>query len=159
MSELVAALLLALGSYMWIPYERPGRVTWYGEEFLGRRHAASWHRETPVGFPEVVTTEHFGVAAPATIPFGTVLRLTFVDTCAPGCSEEAQEMVGTEVYVVVVDRMKDSEARTFDLWPAAAHELGFGPDYGDEDWGCIRAKVDIAVSVLGLYTCPYRGVN
>jgi len=111
--------------------------TWYGEEFIGRRHAASWHQQTPIGFPEVVTMEHFGVAAPPDIPFGTKLFITRLVPCNSRCS---QKYNNTSIIAIVVDRKASLAQGSYDLWPAAAKALGFGPSFKG-DVGCIKIRV------------------
>lgn len=122
--------------------DREAVCTWYGEEFIGRRHAASWHQQTPVGFPEVVTMEHFGVAAPPNIPFGTKLLITRLVPCNPLCS---QEYNNTSILVVVADRKASLTQSSYDLWPAAAKALGFGPSFGEKDVGCIKIRVILPI--------------
>lgn len=112
--------------------------TWYGEEFIGRRHAASWHQQTPTDFPEVVTMTHFGVAASPDIPFGTKLFITRLAPCNPLCSQKHNN---TSIIVTVVDRKASLAQGSYDLWPAAAKVLGFGPSF-DDDVGCIEIKVE-----------------
>lgn len=117
--------------------DREAVCTWYGEEFIGRRHAASWHQQTPIGFPEVVTLTHFGIAAPPDIPFGTRLFITRSAPCNPLCS---QEYNNTSIIVTVVDRKASLAQGSYDLWPAAAKALGFGPSF-EGDVGCIKIRV------------------
>ncbi len=132
--------LLALLSSPWQVVDEQAICTWYGNEFLGRRHAASWHQQTPQGFPEIVTEDAYGVAAPVDIPFGTILCMTRVETC----NGEASKYDGRVVIVMVVDRKRNYHARGYyDLWPAAAKVLGFGPTFGDQDVGCIRARIEV----------------
>ena len=129
---------LTLLSSPWQLLEEEAICTWYGEAFVGRRHAASWHKETPWNFPEVVTGTDYGIAAPIDVPFGTILRLTRVQTCYG----ETSEYDGRSVIVVVVDRKRNYRARGyFDLWPAAAKRLGFGPEFED-DAGCVKVRVE-----------------
>ena len=117
---------------LWTPLEVGARVTWYGgrDVYLGKRHAASWNGETPAGFPEVVTTSALGCAAPYWIPFGSVVRLTRWD----GEREY-------RAYAIVVDRTASGE--TWDVWPAVAKDLGFGPSFGKEDRGAVNAVIEI----------------
>ena len=131
-------LLLA----MWILLYPEAVATWYGGQFLGKRHAASWHGETPIGYPETVTRNVAGVAAPSDIPFGTLLRLTRVGAC----NEEPSEYDGRQVIVVVLDRKKRHEIPGYlDLWPLPAELLGFGPSFGDRDAGCVKVRVEVLV--------------
>jgi len=115
-------------------------ATWYGNEFLGRRHAASWHAETPAGFTDYVDSERFGVAAPISIPFGTRLRITRQGAV---CGRSSP-FDGTSIIVTVVDRMGDyTREDRYDLWPAAAKALGMGPTYhGLADDGRLRVTVE-----------------
>ena len=129
--------LLALLFAFFQLVDREAVCTWYGEDFIGRRHAASWHQQTPAGFPEVVTLTHFGVAAPPDIPFGTMLFITRLAPCNPLCS---QEYNGTSIIVTVIDRKASLAQGSYDLWPAAAKVLGFGPSF-DKDVGCIKIRV------------------
>ena len=128
---------------LWSPWqiiEEEAVATWYGEDFLGKRHSASWHGETPRGFPEVVTENAYGVAAPVGIPFGTILCITRLRTCYG----ESSEFDGRSVIVQVVDRKaRYRDKGYYDLWPAAALALGFGPTFDKDDVGCIRARVEI----------------
>ncbi len=107
-------------------------MTWYGNEFVGRHHAAHWHGQTPPGFSDTVQPEEFGVAAPITVPFGTRLRFTRLDD--PTLTVEA----------VVVDRMRDfHNPQRYDAYPAVAEALGFGPAFGPDDVGVIRVRVEV----------------
>ncbi len=133
----VLALLIGLnGPCTLTPYEEDVIATWYGgrDGFLGKRHAASWHSKTPVGFPEVVTQDGYGVAAPCDsqgrcLEFGTVVALRRSDT-------------GAVAVGVVVDRMRNyRNQKRYDLWPAVAGRLGFGPEYGRQDRGVVRVDV------------------
>ena len=129
--------LLALLFAFFQLVDRDAVCTWYGEEFIGRRHAASWHQQTPEGFPEIVTLIHFGIAAPPDIPFGTKLFITRLAPCNLLCS---QEYNGTSIIVIVVDRKASLAQGSYDLWPAAAKALGFGPSF-EGDVGCIKIRV------------------
>jgi len=115
-----------------------GTATWYGgEEFIGRHHAAHWHKETPVGAPAVVDYEYLGCAAPIDIPFGTQLIFTRVSACK-GYSSPFD---GKSVVCTVVDRKaRYTIPDYYDLWPAAAQGLGFGPGYSSDD-GCVTVQV------------------
>lgn len=116
-------LLLA----MWVLLYPEAVATWCGGQFLGKRHASSWHGETPIGYPETVNRSVAGVAAPSDIPFGTLLRLTRVGAC----NEEPSEYDGRQVIVVVLDRKE-------------RHEVpGFGPSFGDRDAGCVKVRVEV----------------
>lgn len=111
-------------------------LTWYGEGFLGRRHAASWHGETPIGAPETLNETYLGIAAPARFPFGAILTLTRIDTCWG----EHSDKDGMSVVAVVIDRRARDTDNHFDAWPATARALGFGPRYSEDD-GCVVVSV------------------
>lgn len=123
-------LLLLLG-YGWQPYGTT-RMTWYGygDGFAGRRTAASWHGKVPEGVPGRVTQSFPGVAAPSSIPFGTIVRCTRKGT-------------GQTALAVVLDRTGSSQG--WDAHPELAKRLGFGPTYGREDVGRIIVEVEILV--------------
>ena len=107
------------------------QLTWYGNEFVGRHHAAYWHQQVPAGFSDTMQPDEFGVAAPLHVPFGTRLRLTRLDT-------------GATVEAVVVDRMRNfRNPNTYDAYPAVAQALGFGPWAEEQDCGVVRVKVEI----------------
>jgi hypothetical protein len=99
------------------------RVTWYD---LHTRHAASWHGETPAGFTDYVDDARMGIAAPASVPFGTKVLLRRVDT-------------GQMVIATVIDRTGDG--RGWDAWPETAYHLGYGPDFDRADVGVIEAQI------------------
>ncbi|GAG29268.1 unnamed protein product, partial [marine sediment metagenome] len=63
------------------PVSKEGVATWYGNEFVGKHHAAYWHEKTPSGAPDVVDDTYLGIAAPSDIPFGTKLLLIRESTC------------------------------------------------------------------------------
>lgn len=99
---------------------------WYGgngDGYLGKRHAASWHGETPKGFPEVVDIEHLGIALNG-VPFGEVVRVEIVGV-PKWAKEEYSHLIGRSVYATVVDRTSDLFV---DCWPATAKAL-YGKDY------------------------------
>jgi len=136
---LVALLLCSSGVGINPPFE--AELTWYGNDFLGCRHASSWHGKTPKGFPEVVDSTHFGIAAPLNIPFGTVLKITRIRDINGWPSNYD----GSSVYAVVVDRMANyTNTRYFDAWPATARALGFGPSFGKYDAGRILVSISVA---------------
>lgn len=133
MGELTQALLFLLTLNL-VPVNENATLTWYGNEFLGRRHAASWHNSTPVGFPEVVTTEHRGVAAPSSLPFGTVIQLTRITNC----SGHPSPLDGGKTIAIVVDRSAyHKEGWHYDGWPTTFRSLGTLEE------GCLRVKVEI----------------
>lgn len=106
---------------------------------MGRRHAASWHGETPEGISETVNWEDYGVAAPINIPFGTKVKLTRIGAVngEPSCYD------GQSVIATVVDRMENYTRTThFDAYPATARALGFGP-YMVQDVGVVLVQVEI----------------
>ena len=112
-------------------------ATWYSE--LGQRHAASWHGMTPHLIPEVVTMQHYGIAAPRSYPFGTRLKVTRMRGLVGGPSPYD----GRSVIVTVVDRVgRPSCDCHFDLWPAAARVLGIGPTFGKRDAGALEVRVE-----------------
>lgn len=120
-----------------VPVRQSATLTWYGEHFLGRRHAASWHQQTPPGAPEVVDTTFRGIAAPLSIPFGTVLIIERVGAC----HDTPSEYDGRRAIAIVVDRMRDfHNTGTYDAWPQVAADLGFGPEFPADD-GCVRVNV------------------
>lgn len=128
------SLLLAL-----TPLSGDGTATWYGNEFIGKHHAAYWHGETPLGAPDVVNNIYLGVAAPSDIPFGTKLLLIRESTCM----KHDSPYDGVFVFATVVDRKANHKIlHHYDLWPATAKALGFGPTF-ENDAGCIRAQVFI----------------
>jgi hypothetical protein len=131
---LTANLLIPLGE---------GVLTHYGEGdgFMGQRHAASWHAETPAGFPEVVTRDALGVAAPSDIPFGSRLRLTVFATC------DGRALPPRTIEAVVVDRRADGAEGYYDAWPATFRALA------DPACGCVRVQVTQALS-LGVVLAP-----
>lgn len=110
-----------------VPLEPSATLTWYGGPYMGQHHAAYWHGETPRGFPEVVTEDGMGVAAPYDIPFGTVLRFTRLDGS------------GRYVDLVVIDRLAKDTPGWYDAWPLAFDKLG------DRDEGRIKVRVEIVV--------------
>lgn len=122
----------------WVVVQERAILTWYGDEYVGRRHAASWHDQVPAGFPHVVTVWHSGVAAPRQVPFGTRIRLTRLGICGDPSSEEA--VLRTEA--VVLDRMNWRVDGQWDAWPATARDLGFGPQV-DTDCGCVLVRVEV----------------
>jgi len=109
----------------------PVTITTYGidDEFTWRRHAASWHRVTPVGAPEVVDYEYLG-AASNDVPLGTVLHVTVLHEC------NGDIQARREVTVTVVDRLANGISGYVDLWPAAAQEVGLGKD------GCALGEIN-----------------
>jgi hypothetical protein len=125
MTNALLALLLALHVI-----SLPVTVTTYGidDQYLGRRHAASWHGVTPPGAPEVVDDEYLG-AASNDVPMGTILHVTLMAEC------NGEIMPRREVTVTVVDRLADGITGYVDLWPAAARAVGLGVD------GCALGEV------------------
>ena len=81
--------------------------------------------------------EHFGIAAPPDVPFGTRLFITRLAPCNSLCS---QDYNNTSIIAVVVDRKASLAQGSYDLWPAAAKALGLGPSF-DDDVGCIKIRV------------------
>lgn len=123
-------VLVASRLYFPVPIDADAILTWYGEGFIGQRHAASWHRETPNGFPEVVTLDDYGVAAPASIPFGTLVRLAVYETCW------GDPIQPRSVVAIVVDRRARSLNGYWDAWPATFNALA------EEDAGCLRVTAE-----------------
>lgn len=117
------------------PLEPSAKLTWYGGPYVGQHHAAYWHGETPKGFPDVVTLEDLGVAAPYEVPFGTVVRITRIGHCAGYNSE----LDGRSVYAVVVDRLGQNIPKHYDAFPATFQALG------TLDEGCLRVRVEVLV--------------
>ena len=115
MTSLLAVLLL-------IPLGE-ARVTWY---WLPTRHAAYHHGQTPAGFTPYVDYYHLGIAAPASVPFGTRVLLRRVDT-------------GDMVLATVVDRTASGAG--WDAWPATSEALGFGPSYDRDDAGVVQCQI------------------
>jgi len=114
------------------------KLTWYGEEFVGRRHAASWHQQVPAGWPEVVNTRDLGIAAPYDIPFGTTVRITRIGNCYG----EVSKRDGDFVDAVVVDRMAEDNLAWFDAWPATFEALG------ELEEGCLQVHVTVIQPVV-----------
>jgi len=111
------------------------RVFYYGlgDGFLGEKHSAAWHQQTPNGWPEVVDPVRYGIAtSDYSIPFGTELCLEIVSF--PIWSEgEYNDRIGTVVCgVIVVDRMASWVdpilGPSMDAWPALFEQLA-GPDW------------------------------
>jgi len=122
------------------PLSNNGIATWYGNEFIGKHHAAHWHNETPIGAPEVVTDSYLGVAAPSNIPFGTKLLIIRKSTCMG----HESPYDGAFVIATVIDRKKNHTIpHYYDLWPMTAKMLGFGPLSATADDGCVKVKVYI----------------
>lgn len=120
------------------PISNDGVATWYGNEFVGKHHAAYWHEKTPSSAPEVVTNDFFGVAAPSDIPFGT--KLLLIRKCT--CMGHSSSYDGAFIIATVIDRKANHEVpHYYDLWPASAKALGFGPSFSGNDAGCIRVQV------------------
>jgi hypothetical protein len=111
---LAALLLVPMGT---------ARVTWY---FLTTPHAAYHHGQTPPGYTPYVDYYHLGIAAPASVPFGTRVLLRRVDT-------------GDMVLATVVDRTASGTG--WDCWPMTAEQLGYGPAYDRDDVGVIECQV------------------
>lgn len=103
----------------------PVKITTYGinDEFYGKRHASSWHMETPLGAPEHVDSSYLG-AASNDFEFGTVVEVT----AATECSGSHSVLNGNTVTVVIVDRLAEGYNGYIDLWPAAAEEIGLGEE-------------------------------
>ena len=120
------------------------RVFYYGlgDGFLGQKHAAAWHQDTPEGWPDVVDLVHYGIATSDwSIPFNTEICLEVV--AYPQWSEgKYDDLVGTIACGVVVDRFPSWVQRwygeSYDVWPALAEKL-IGPDY--RRIGTIRARI------------------
>jgi len=107
------------------------RVFYYGlgDGYLGRRHASSYWRQTPEGWPDVVDLAHYGIAtSDHSIPFGTELCLEV--TAFPAWSEEEySDLIGNVVCgAIVVDRMAPRRDEALDCWPALFRRLA-GPDW------------------------------
>lgn len=126
MTNSLIAILLALHVI-----KLPVTVTTYGidDQFSGRRHASSWHDETPPGAPEVVDNEYYG-AASNDFAFGTVLHVRVAAECTGELLERS-----SAVTVTVVDRLANGITGYVDLWPAPAAEIGLGKD------GCALGEV------------------
>jgi len=122
------------------PVSENGTATWYGsneDNFIGKYHAAYWHNETPQGAPEFVTNNFLGVAAPKSIPFGTKLLIVRKSTCMGHQSPYDNAFI----FATVLDRKADyTTPHYYDLWPATARALGFGPTF-ENDAGCIQVQV------------------
>lgn len=121
------------------PASEEGVATWYGNDFVGQHHAAHWHQKTPSGAPDVVDDAYFGIAAPSDIPFGTKLLLIRESTCTNHDSPYDRAFV----FATVIDRKARHEIpHYYDLWPATAKALGFGPTF-ENDAGCLKVQVYI----------------
>lgn len=119
------------------PVSTDGVATWYGNGFIGKHHAAYWHEKTPSGAPNVVDDAFFGIAAPNDIPFGTKLLLIRESTCM----KHSSPYDGSFVFATVIDRKARHEIpHYYDLWPATAKALGFGP-FSEGDAGCLKVQV------------------
>lgn len=113
------------------------KLTWYGEGFLGRHHAAYWHGQTPCGAPEVVTEDYPGIAAPIGLDHGTILAIERIEACGG----QPSPFDGERVLAIVVDRMGDfNNPGRYDAWPQVAKDLGFGPTF-EEDDGCVWVRI------------------
>lgn len=90
-------------------------LSFYGTEgdgYLGQHHSAFWH-DLDCGLPDVVDGVHFGAAGPRWVPLCSRHRVCYGERC---------------ITVTVVDRQRDDliyGRPHFDLWPAAAQQLGF----------------------------------
>ncbi len=105
-SAVAAALLLSacvgggrVGSSV-ASYDAVGPATWYGAAFAGRPTASGVRFD-----PDAFTAAH------PTLPFGTVVEVTALDS-------------GRRVRVVINDRGPSDRARLIDLSRAAADALG-----------------------------------
>lgn len=113
-ASMAVATALTIIANLLNPTPTPAILTHYGTEgdgYLGQHHGAYWHGDS-CGLPDVVDAEHFGAAAPYSIPYCTRLLVVY----------------GSEaVIVMVADRQKHDVIDGLphlDLWPAAAKQLG-----------------------------------
>lgn len=123
----------------WVTVQGKAIATWYGGRYIGRKHAAAWHRQVPPGWPDVVDYRHLGVAAPPQFPFGTRVRITRLGSCWGGMPSED----GPVVEAVVLDRLGRPWHELWDLWPKTAAQLDFGPLVSRADGGCIWIRVEV----------------
>ncbi len=95
-----AVLILLVGLWNLVRYDQVGVASWYGEPFHGRRTSSG----------EIYDMYKL-TAAHLTLPFGTVVLVTDLDT-------------GTSVVVRINDCGPYIEGRMIDLSFAAAEKLG-----------------------------------
>jgi len=137
---MVALIILTM---IWVPISgvREHVCTWYGNEFLGRKPSAAWHGVADVVVDEVT----YGIAAPIEIPLGSYVRVCRTGTCSDSTRLLSTDYNGRCVVARVLDRRARSIPGYWDLWPATAEALGFGPSWAHRglDAGCIQATVEI----------------
>lgn len=95
-----AVLILSVGFWNLFRYDQVGIASWYGEPFHGRRTSSG-----------EIYDMHKLTAAHLTIPFGTIVLVTDLDT-------------GKKVIVRITDCGPYIEGRIIDLSFAAAEKLG-----------------------------------
>lgn len=104
----------------------PATLSYYGtgsDGFFDQYHSAYWQGYKCYNMPDKVDDVHFGTAAPYWVPL---------------CSHVVVCYNGKCLLATVVDRQRDDilfGKSHFDLWPAAARELGM------VDAGIVEGKV------------------
>ncbi|MDW8110026.1 MAG: septal ring lytic transglycosylase RlpA family protein [Candidatus Bipolaricaulota bacterium] len=96
----LAAVVLTLGLWNLVRYDQVGIASWYGEPFHGRRTSSG-----------EIYDMHQLTAAHLTLPFGTIVRVTDLET-------------GKSVVVRINDCGPYVQGRIIDLSFAAAEKLG-----------------------------------
>ena len=110
----IVSCLIVAGCATWMaPEEQSGVASWYGPGFHGNKTASG-----------EVFDMHARTAAHRTLPFGTLVRVTRLDT-------------GASTVVRINDRGPTKRDRVIDLSNGAAQELNLVKD------GLARVRIDI----------------
>ena len=109
----IVCCLVVAGCATWETQEQMGDASWYGPGFHGRKTASG-----------EVFDMHARTAAHRTLPFGTLVRVTRLDT-------------GASTVVRINDRGPFKPGRVIDLSNGAARDIDMVRD------GVVRVRIDV----------------